>query len=226
MTKQENTIETIKDSALCAVTLGVSAKYPEMALAMSAISAAASIYSFSYVRNILTDLFLRIEKMREDKVSMEYFSSPQFAMDIKQLLYEQSLNDLEQKRLLYANYFESCCRCSNVEKLKSQKYFNLLRELDILELAVLKALPSRASIAGRVNNILRCCVPYFNELTLEDINMQLETLTSKQLVQKISTQEMDKRRQIGGNRRHLREYTLYYKTILGNKFLLFINKEQ
>ena len=226
MTKHENDIGTLKDSAICAVTLGLSTKYPEMAPAMSAIGAAASVLSFRHVRNILLELTSRIEKMREDKVSMAYLRSPQFAIDIKQLLYEQSLDDLEQKRLLYANYFESCCRCSDIEKIKSQKFFNLLKELDILELAVLKALPNKGSYPKHITSIYNECVPKFNGLTKEVVSMQLETLMSNGLVAQISSQEIANRRQIGGNRRPLRDQPLYYKTILGTKFLQFIAKEQ
>ena len=225
MTNQENAIETFKDSVISAVTLGVSANYPELALAMSAISTAANVFSFRHVRNILIELASRIDKLRDDNVSMDYLSSPQFATDIKQLLYEQSIEDLEQKRLLYANYFESCCRCSDIEKIKSQKFFNLLKEIDILELAVLKVLPTNGSYPKHITSIYDECVPKFNGLTKEDVSMQLETLMSNGLVAQISSQEIANRRQIGGNRRPLRDQPLYYKTILGNKFLQFITKE-
>lgn len=224
MTTQENAIETFKDSVISAVTLGVSANYPELALAMNAISTAANVFSFRHVRNILIELASRIDKLRDDNVSMDYLSSPQFATDIKQLLYEQSIEDLEQKRLLYANYFESCCRCSNIEKIKSQKYFNLLRELDLLEYSILKELPSHPSIKGHIKNILQKCIPHFDSLTIEDVNMQLESLTSKGLVKQISSQEMEAHLKIYGNIRTRKEQPLYYKSILGEKLLRYVDK--
>ena len=225
MTNQENNIETIKDGAICAVTIAISTKYPEMAPAMSAISAAVSILSFRHVRNILIEFGSRIEKMREDKVPMAYLSSQQFIMDLKQLLYEQSLDDLEQKRLLYANYFESCCRCSDIEKIKSQKYFNLLRELDLLELTVLKELPSHASLYGHAKSIWQRCVLHLNGLTIEDVNMQLDSLTSKGLTKQISSKEMEAHMKIYGNIGFRKEQLFYYKSILGEKFLHFVDRE-
>ena len=114
---------------------------------------------------------------------------------------------------------------SDIEKIKSQKFFNLLKELDILELAVLKVLPTNRSYPKHVTSIYNECVPKFNGLTKEDVSMQLETLMANGLVAQISSQEMANRRQIGGNRRPLRDQPLYYKTILGTKFLQFIDKE-
>jgi hypothetical protein len=226
ITKEENIISTITDGTICAVTLGISANYPELALAMSAISSAANVFSFSHVRDILVELASRIDKMRDDNVTMEYLSSPQFAMDIKQLLYEQNLEDLEQKRLWYANYFESCCRCSNVEKIKSQKYFKILRELDLLEFSVMKELPSHPSIKGHIRSTMQRCIPYFAGITIEDVNMQLESLTSKGLVKQISSQEMESHLKIYGNIRTRKDQLFYYKSILGEKFLNFVCKEQ
>lgn len=222
---QNNIQETIIDGAICAVTLGLSNNYPELAPIIEVVSAASNILSFAYVRNILIELSTRFEKMRSENIQMEYLHSPQFVMDIKQLLYEQSLEDLEQKKLLYANYFESRCRCSDVEKLNSQKYFYLLRELDILEFAMLKKLSPTIRTPQCVKNIHQSCVKNFDGLTIEDIHMRLESLISKGITEKISSKEfmnMDHFR-TRGNIAPRKEENYYYRTTLGNKFLQFIN---
>ena len=226
MTNQENAISAITDGTISAVTLWFSTKYPDLAPAMNALNCAATVYGVAKLRSLFTAISDSVDNMKRDKVSMEYLSSPEFIHEVSQLLYEKSLEDIEQKRLRYANYFESCCRCSDIEKIKSQKFFNLLKELDILELAVLKALPNKGSYPKHITSIYNECVPKFNGLTKEDVSMQLETLMSNGLVAQISSQEIANRRQIGGNRRPLRDQPLYYKTILGNKFLQFITKEQ
>ena len=223
---QDNIIRTVADGAYHAFTLGISANYPELAPVIEVLNSAVCIISEVKARILLSAIASQADEMKRDKVSMEYLSSPEFIHEVSQLLYEKSLEDIEQKRLLYANYFESCCRCSDIEKIKSQKFFNLLKELDILELAVLKVLPTNGSYPKHVTSIYNECVPKFNGLTKEDVSMQLETLMSNGLVALISSQEMANRRQIGGNRRPLRDQPLYYKTILGNKFLQFITKEQ
>lgn len=218
---QNNIQETIIDGAICAVTLGLSNNYPELAPIIEVVSAASNILSFAYVRNILVELSTRFEKMKSENIQMEYLHSPQFVMDIKQLLYEQSLEDLEQKKLLYANYFESRCRCSDVEKLNSQKYFYLLRELDILEFAMLKTIRTPQCI----KNIHQSCVKNFDGLTIEDIHMRLESLISKGITEKISSKEFMNMNHFRtrGNIAPRKEGNYYYRTILGNKFLQFIN---
>ena len=224
MTRKENIIDTIIDGTTTTIALGLTANYPEYTVAIEAIRGMTSVISWAKIRCLFTELFSRTDEMRKDNVPMDYLSSPQFIQEVEQLLYEKSLEDLEQKRLLYANYFESCCRCSNIEKIKSQKYFNLLRELDLLEFSILKELPSHPSIKGHIKNILQKCIPHFNSLTIEDVNMQLESLTSKGLVKQISSQEMEAHLKIYGNIRTRKEQPLYYKSILGEKLLRFVDK--
>ena len=77
----------------------------------------------------------------------------------------------------------------DVEKLNSQKYFYLLRELDILEFAMLKKLSPTIRTPQCIKNIHQSCVKNFDGLTIEDIHMRLESLISKGITEKISSKE-------------------------------------
>ena len=226
MTSNENTIETIIDGSIVAATTGLSLKYPELADLMGAITGVATVFSLSKFRCLFAELFKRVDGMRKDNVPMDYLSSPQFIQDIEQLLYEKSLEDLEQKRLLYGNYFESCCRCFSTEKQNIQRYYAILKDLDLIEFAILKLLPEREATLYTANRIYERCAPQFDGITCDDIIMRLESLESKSLVKQISSKDVEEkylRRR--GNIMSRRELMCYYKTTLGRKFLQFIEKE-
>ena len=130
MTKQENIIETIGDGSIAAIAAVVSMNYPDLAFLMGVLTSATVTISQAKFRCLFTEIFSKVERLRQENVNIEYLSSPQFIHEVELLLHEKSLEDLEQKRMLYANYFESCCRCSSTEKLNSQRYFVLLKDLD------------------------------------------------------------------------------------------------
>ena len=225
MTTQNNIVDTIIDGTTTAVAIGFSAKYPEYAVAIEVIKGITSVIGKTKVRCLFTELFERVDELRKDNVPLDYLSSPQFIQDIEQLLYEKSLEDLEQKRLLYGNYFESCCRCSSTEKQNIQRYYTILKDLDLIEFAILKLLPVNEVTRFTAPRIYDSCAPHFDALTLDDILMRLESLETKSLVKQISSKEVEEKylRRLGYRSR--REQMCYYKSTLGRKFLQFIEKD-
>ena len=222
MTTQDNAISTIVDGAVNAFILEISANYPELANVMGVVASAATVYGFAKIRSLFIELASKVEGMRKANVPMEYLSSPQFVDEISQLLYEKSIEDLEQRRKWYANYFESCCRRSSVEKQNMQRYLNLLKDINLLELAILKSLPSNKATIMTITRIYNKCVPAFNEISQEDVTMGVESLESKGLIKQISSKEVEKLLKRLGNIASRREQMCYYKTTLGVNLLQFI----
>ena len=223
MSNQKNIIEAIIDGSIVAVTTGISLKYPELAGVMGAITGAATVLGMEKIRCLIAEISGRVEGMRKDNVPMDYLSSPQFIQDIQRLLYEKSLEDLEQKRLLYGNYFESCCRRFSTEKQNLQRYYVLLKDLDLIEFAILKLLPANEVTRYTANKIYESCSLQFDTLTLDDLIMRLESLETKSLIKQISSREVEEKylRRFG-NIRSRTEQMCYYKTTTASKLLQFI----
>lgn len=126
MTRKENIIDTIIDGTTTTIALGLTANYPEYTVAIEAIRGMTSVISWAKIRCLFTELFSRTDEMRKDNVPMDYLSSPQFIQEVEQLLYEKSLEDLEQKRLINRKAIVDVAPRSHILRLNNARLSDII----------------------------------------------------------------------------------------------------
>jgi len=137
----------ITNVAILLAQIGINCQNPFYNPIMSLIKGIKDISDQQKIKGFLQNLSERVQALERQQISIEYFSSPQFAQELRSLIYTHQLSELNEKKHQFANYFASCCRCASIDKLNAQKYFLLLQNIDIIEYYILTLLP-RYSVAS------------------------------------------------------------------------------
>lgn len=220
-----DTLKIFDDIALLLAQIGINSQNPNYSPIFDIIKGLKDQADRIKVKILLEDLVRRVHILENKQGSIEYFSSQRFVQELSALLYSQQLDNLNEKKCLYANYFISCCRCASIEKLNTQKYYSLLQSLDILEYHILTLIPEINIAACNASSLYRRINVQFPESTKEDVRMRLEVLKGNNLTKTKTFQEINMCPNRNGNIRARGEDEYYIRTTLGTKFLLFVKEK-
>lgn len=222
MEKEEIT-GLVSDFIALMIKLGIDATHPEYNGLVSLVSGITDMADRASLRSTIIEIRKRVDALESSHVTHEYLDSPYFVDAIKQLLYISDREDLNQKKNLYANFFESCCLRASIPQLNIQRYFRLLRDLDSFELQILSELPIYYVAKCNKDSLYHKLIEQSAEITREDVAMGLDSLISKGLAIQIDDDDIAKHPNRFGAI-HARGERLYYKrTSLGKGLLSFIN---
>lgn len=202
---------------------GISSLHPEYAGIMNIVNDINNIQDLCAIKKCLIKIDERLKNIERDNVSQEYLSSHLFVDEIKQLLYIQERNDLEQKKELYANYFEHCCNCASISKINTERYFKLLQLIDVLSLSILKEIPVHYIATCNKISLTRKFCNKNPDLSRNDIGCCVDFLIANGLVTYISDDDIAKHPNRFGSIRVRGGAPYLIQTDLGKGFLNFIS---
>lgn len=223
MTNIANITTTIAEITQLLLGLGISSLHPEYAGIINIVNNINNIQDLYTIKKCLIKIDERLKNIEENNVSLEYMSSHLFVDEIKQLLYIQERNDLEQKKELYANFFEHCCNCASISKINKEHYFKLLQLMDVFALSILKEIPVHYIAACNKISLVRKFCNKNPNLSYDDIGCCVDILIANGLAMYISDDDITKHPNRFGSIQVRGGAPYIIQTDLGKGFLNFIS---
>lgn len=164
----------------------------------------------------------QLDILREIVIGELYVNRERYLEDLKITLQKAKDEVNEEKRRLYASYLTACCHPDNAERGNRRILLDLVEKTDFISMRILRELTTKYK--GKD-------IDYFSqlfkeELSKNDVMVQLDFLTSYRLIEICSQEDIDRFNLRYGNRksRHLIPRYYYKRTVLGDNLYLFISK--
>ena len=129
----------------------------------------------------------------------------------------------EEKRRLYASYLTACCHPDNAELGNRRILLDLVEKIDFTGVRILKDLTTHYNGREAVEHFSHI---FRDNLSKNDIRVQLDYLASYRVIEQCSQEEIDKFHKRYGNvrTRAPRAMLFYKRTALGDNLYNFISK--
>lgn len=165
----------------------------------------------------------QIAMLKEIVVGELFVNKQKYLEELKATLQQAKDEPNEEKRRLYASYLTACCHPDNEDKGNRRILLDLVGKIDFTGVRILKELTPHYSGREAVEHFSSV---FKNELTTNDIRIQLDYLTSYRLIEQCSQEEIDKFHKRYGNRGSIapRAKLYYQRTVLGDNLYKFISK--